>query len=99
MIVIFCGHRNASLSLEEEQNLVVVLRSTLKEHPDTVFYLGDYGAFDGRCNAILRDIQREYPKLKRIFVTPYLLPEYGHLKYARYKDKARLTLPVCFLER
>ena len=71
------------MSKEEEQRLVDLLRSILAEHPDTLFYLGDYGDFDGTCNVILKKLQVEYPKLKRIFITPYITPGYWHLEAAK----------------
>ena len=83
MIVTFCGHGKTSMSKEEEQRLVDLLRSILAEHPDTLFYLGDYGDFDGTCNVILKKLQVEYPKLKRIFITPYITPGYWHLEAAK----------------
>ena len=83
LIVTFCGHGKTTLSEEEEQRLIALLQSILSAHPDTRFYLGDYGAFDGACNHILTELQKEYPRLKRIFVTPYISPEYGRLKTAK----------------
>ena len=83
LIVTFCGHGKTTLSEEEEQRLIALLRSILSAHPDAIFYLGDYGAFDGTCNRILQRLQAEYPRLKRIFVTPYISPEYGRLKTAK----------------
>ena len=88
MIVTFCGHRDIFFKNDEEKRLVEELRKILKEAPDAVFYLGDYGQFDTLCNYILKELQKEYPLLKRIFVTPYLDPEYAHLKYAKgYYDE------------
>ena len=87
MIVTFCGHRDTRLSQEEKQNLVALLRSVLHENHDALFYLGDYGSFDGVCNALLRQLKQEFPDLKRIFVTPYLYPQYGHLQYADLYDE------------
>lgn len=83
MIVTFCGHREMSLTREEEQHLVELLRSILIEHPDTLFFLGDYGSFDGICNVVLKKLQVEYPKLKRIFITLYITPGYWHLEAAK----------------
>ena len=83
MIVTFCGHGKISMSKEEDQRLVDLLRSILAEHPDTLFYLGDYGDFDGTCNMILKKLQVEYPELKRIFITPYITPGYWHLEAAK----------------
>ncbi|MBQ4443514.1 MAG: hypothetical protein II896_02495 [Clostridia bacterium] len=71
------------MSKEEDQRLVDLLRSILAEHPDTLFYLGDYGDFDGTCNMILKKLQVEYPELKRIFITPYITPGYWHLEAAK----------------
>lgn len=83
LIVTFCGHREMSLTREEEQHLFELLRSILVENPDTLFYLGDYGAFDGICNVLLKKLQEDYPKLRRIFITPYITPGYWHLEAAK----------------
>ncbi|MBR1747360.1 MAG: DUF1273 family protein [Clostridia bacterium] len=80
MIVTFCGHRNVSYSDDVERRLEEELRKVLEESPEAVFYLGDYGRFDGLCNSTLRRLQREYPLLRRVFVTPYLDPEYAHFQ-------------------
>ena len=83
MIITFCGHRDSILSAEEERLLGEWLRQYLEECPNATFYLGDYGNFDKKCNAILRKLQKYYSKIKRVFVTPYLSPDYGHLKTAK----------------
>ena len=81
MIVTFCGHRDTVLSKGVKQQLEQVLRKVLEKAPNTLFYLGDYGRFDGLCNSVLKELQAEYPVLRRIFVTPYLDPSYGHFQY------------------
>lgn len=88
MIVTFCGHRDVFFQNGEEKRLEEELRKVLKESPDAIFYLGDYGRFDGLCNNTLRQLQKEYPRLRRVFVTPYLEPEYAHFQYANdYYDE------------
>ena len=79
MIVTFCGHKNFCRQDDEEKRLTDLLRATLREHPDAVFYLGDYGQFDLFCNSVLRALQKDFPRMRRVFVTPYLDPEYRHL--------------------
>ena len=81
MIVTFCGHRDILFKNGEEERLEEELRKVLEDSPDAVFYLGDYGKFDGLCNYTLRQLQKEYPLLRRVFVTPYLDPEYAHFQY------------------
>lgn len=80
MIVTFCGHRNALLSPEEEKTLQNVLLDILSSSPNAIFYLGGYGQFDGLCDLLLIDLQKNYPLLQRIFVTPYLDPSYNRLR-------------------
>lgn len=88
MIVTFCGHRNIFLQNDEEKRLEEELRKILKESPDTVFYLGDYGQFDALCNHTLCGLQKEYPLFRRVFVTPYRDPEYAHFQYVNdYYDE------------
>lgn len=82
MIVTFCGHSDAILTSDEEKRLKDVILSVLKETPDAVFYLGGYGNFDNLCNRMLKEIQKEFPNLKRVFVTPYLDPDRSVLKNA-----------------
>ena len=84
MIVTFCGHKDIFFNSNEKTQLKDVLRTILKESPNTIFYLGDYGQFDSLCNRTLKELQKEFPLLKRIFVTPYLNPEYTHLQYANH---------------
>lgn len=88
MIVTFCGHRDIFFKNGEEKRLEEELRKVLEEFPNAVFYLGDYGRFDGLCNSALKKLQKEYPRLRRVFVTPYLDPEYAHFQYAdEYYDE------------
>ena len=82
MIVTFFGHKDAFLSDEEKKKLTDLLRSVLEKSPDAVFYLGDYGNFDYLCNSVLKELQKVFPLLRRIFVTPYLDPKYSRLKCA-----------------
>ena len=83
MIVTFCGHHDIFYGEKQERRLEEELRKVLQKSPDAVFYLGDYGSFDWLCNATLRQLQAEYPRLRRVFVTPYLDPGYTRFRYAR----------------
>lgn len=82
MIIAFIGHGKYTMNAEEEDRLIELLRSILEQHPDCLFYLGGYGSFDFKCNDILQNLQTEYPKLKRIFVTPYIQPNFWRLNEA-----------------
>lgn len=86
MIITFCGHRNVFLSPEEEQTLQKILLDILSSSPDAVFYLGGYGRFDEICDHALKTLQKDYPLLKRIFVTPYLEPSYCRQREAEGYD-------------
>ena len=88
MIVTFCGHKEKYYSSALTDALERRLRDILETDPRAVFYLGDYGDFDLTCNRVLRDLQGEYPHLRRIFVTPYLAPNYAHLNlHAEHYDE------------
>lgn len=81
--ITFCGHKNCYKVSEKLNGLLFgALSTVLVEDPDAVFYLGDYGEFDRKCNCVLKELQKEYPRLRRIFVTPYLTPSYCRLRYA-----------------
>ena len=88
MIVTFFGHKDARLSGENKNKLTDVLRSVLLDVPNAVFYLGDYGNFDSCCNFALKELQKDFPLLRRVFVTPYLEPDRYRLKTAaaRYDE-------------
>lgn len=83
MIVTFCGHSDAILTSDEAKRLKKTVLSVLKETPDTDFYLGGYGNFDNLCNRVLKGFQKDFPLLKRVFVTPYLDPDNAALKAAK----------------
>ena len=76
MIVTICGHKEILWNDEDKKHTKDVLYALLCASPNTLFYLGDDGAFDRACNHILKGLQRDFPKVKRIFVTPYLDPDY-----------------------
>ena len=81
--ITFCGHKNCFDKSEKLNELLYdTLRGLLRESPEAVFYLGDYGQFDRICNGVLKELQKEYLCLRRVFVTPYLEPSYSHLRYA-----------------
>ena len=87
MIVTFCGHANATFTADETQALRDAIFTILHRYPHSLFYLGDYGSFDRLCNQILREQQRSFPMLRRIFITPYLDPDYAHLQNANQYDE------------
>lgn len=86
MIVTFCGHGNAVITPEEHKKLVGILFDILCETSDTTFYLGDYGVFDIHCNKTLKELQKEFPLLKRVFVTPYLDEKYIKKRAGEYDE-------------
>ena len=84
MIITFCGHKDVIYKEEDRKRLKNILSEILQKTPNAVFYLGDYGNFDGICNHILKEIQtKKYPGLRRIFITPYRDIEYAHFAYAK----------------
>ena len=99
-IVAFAGHRHEwhCLGLEDK------LMQTLEELIDkgyTVFYDGDYGAFDNLCARTVIKLKTKYPHIKLIRILTYYhhdkekydLPSYydssilPELEFAHYKQK------------
>lgn len=82
MIVTFCGHSKAHLNQLETDLLKTTLNRIILENNECIFYLGGYGNFDFTCLHILLNLKNNYPHIKLVFVTPYLLSSYTKLKEA-----------------
>ena len=69
-IVAFAGHRYEWQSIGVEEKLLQVLEDLINKGY-TVFYDGDYGAFDNKCrNAILK-LKNKYPHIKLVLILTY----------------------------
>lgn len=83
MKITFCGHRQLELSKEESESIKNFLVEKIKACPNATFYLGGYGDFDNTVFELLKEIQKDFPKIELIFVSPYLDPSYAKLSYAK----------------
>ena len=75
MIVTFCGHSDFS-ELERCRPILLSLFEKKIGDAPVDFYLGGYGNFDTFANSCCKEYQATHPQVRRIFVTPYLTPEY-----------------------
>ena len=80
-IVAFAGHRYEWQSIGVEEKLLQVLEELINKGY-TIFYDGNYGAFDNKCrNAILK-LKNKYPNIKLVLILTY----YHH-------DKEKYPIP------
>ncbi len=71
MIVTFCGHSDFSATDEYEQTLLAVLARLIGDGAAD-FYLGGYGNFDRFAYACCKKFKMFNPRVRLIYVTPYL---------------------------
>ncbi len=83
MIITFCGHSDYLYTSEDKEKLKKILLEKISENPLCKFYLGGYGNFDDLCLLTLKELQKDFPNIELIFITPYISPNYSKLKYAK----------------
>ena len=80
-VVAFAGHRYEWQSIGVGEKLLQVLEDLINKGY-TIFYDGNYGAFDNKCrNAILK-LKNKYPNIKLVLILTY----YHH-------DKEKYPIP------
>ena len=85
-VVAFAGHRYEWQSIGVEEKLLQVLEELINKGY-TIFYDGNYGAFDNKCrNAVLK-LKNKYPHIKLVLILTY----YHH-------DKEKYTIPSYYDE-
>lgn len=72
MRISFTGH-SSILSGERVKEIVKEqLRENITASEHIICYLGGYGDFDECCALACRELKKEYPTIKLIYVAPYL---------------------------
>ena len=84
MIITFCGHSQAIFTDEEKSVLRNILVDEINKNPNSKFYLGGYGDFDGLCLRTLRELKHDFPTIEILFITPYLDKNYSKLELTKY---------------
>lgn len=83
-IVAFAGHRYEWHNIGVENKIESVLEDLINKGY-TIFYDGNYGAFDKICSSAVLKLKRKHPYIKLIRILTY----YHH-------DKERYELPSCY---
>lgn len=72
MVICFVGHSHVPSSDEVKRKVKEKIRSVIEGESTVEFYLGGYGAFDGICAKVCRELKNEYDFIKLVYVTPYM---------------------------
>ena len=83
-IVAFAGHRYEWQSIGVEEKLLQVLEELINKGY-TIFYDGNYGAFDNKCRKAILKLKNKYPNIKLVLILTY----YHH-------DKEKYPIPTCY---
>lgn len=83
-IVAFAGHRSELNCLGIEEKLCQTIEDLIQKDY-TIFYDGNYGAFDKKCVDAVLKLKHKYPHIKLIRILTY---------YHHYKEK--YDLPSCY---
>ena len=83
-VVAFAGHRYDWHCIGVEDKLPQVLEELIHKGY-TVFYDGNYGAFDKKCASAVLQLKHKYPHIKLIRILTY----YHH-------EKDKYELPSCY---
>ena len=83
-VVAFAGHRYDWHCIGVEDKLPQVLEELIHKGY-TVFYDGNYGAFDKKCTSAVLELKHKYPHIKLIRILTY----YHH-------EKDKYELPSCY---
>ena len=85
MICSFCGHRICSEHLRNKIKELVT--DLIVNHRVDTFYSGGMGNFDNMCESVVRELKKEYTKIKLYLILPYMIqnlnndPEYYRYNY------------------
>lgn len=85
-IVAFAGRRYEWQSIGIEEKLLQVLEELINKGY-TIFYDGNYGAFDNKCRNAVLELKKKYPYIKLILILTY----YHH-------DKEKYPIPSYYDE-
>ncbi len=70
MTCCFFGHRYIPADLEPK--LRKEIDNILREEPDTVFYVGNHGSFDGLVHRVLKDMKAQDGKINYSVILAYI---------------------------
>lgn len=84
MIFSFCGHADFSGTAEYEKRILDFLEKRVGD-TEAEMHLGGYGGFDQFAYECCKKYKKAHPKIRLIYVTPYMTVEYQkkHLSEAQ----------------
>lgn len=106
----FFGHRKIEVTDELVSRLNDIVEDLIVEKKVNTFLFGSKSQFDKLCLAVVTDLKRKYPHIRRIYVraefpyidedyTAYLLEMYDHTYYPeRMINAGRATYVECNYE-
>ena len=94
MIITFCGHSDFFGAHDKEARLLSLLETRVGNE-DAQMYLGGYGAFDAFAYACCKKYKETHPRVRLVYVTPYMRAEhlagkkglYDEILYPPIEDK------------
>ena len=90
MIIAVIGQNGYPTKRESLERLKQVLIDLVQKHTDSVFYFAYLDGYSKLCNGIIKELQGEYPQVKRVFIAPY--EEYVPRQYG-YDDFDEIITP------
>ncbi len=91
MKIAFCGHSKYTKNLTDEKMILKMLE-TIVNDDYCEFFLGEYGGFDRFAYDCAKKFKENHPKVKLIFITPYISVKH-QIKYDEYQ-KERFDLII-----
>ena len=75
MIISFFGHRRFCKGEKYKQEFLKMIEAFAGDNA-VDFYLGGYGAFDSFAYACCKEYKKTHPRVRLVFVTPYITVSY-----------------------
>ena len=72
MIISFAGHSYVPSGAGVKATVKEKIRELINGEDSAEFYLGGYGDFDNLCACACRELKREYPNIKVVYISPYM---------------------------
>ncbi len=91
MICTFFGHKDSPESVKPALELAV--KQIVECYPDTTFYVGHNGSFDGMALSILKKLSEDFPSMSYAIILEYLPT--GDLERVHINRDARLFGKFC----
>lgn len=70
MICAFFGHKDSPESVKPALELAV--KQIVERYPDTTFYVGHNGSFDGMALSVLKKLSEDFPSMSYAVILAYL---------------------------